>query len=80
MSDDTSNHTNGEPSTEDLDEIPQVDFSKGIQPHRYAQLKSGYQYTVFLEPELWQHFGSADEVKAALRALVDASRHVRAVG
>lgn len=80
MSDDTSTSTNGEPSTEELDEIPEVDFSKGIQPHRYARLKSGYQYTVFLEPELWQHFGSAEEVKAALRALVDASRHVRAAG
>jgi hypothetical protein len=33
-----------------------------------------------LEPALWEHFGSADEVKAALRALIDASRHMRASG
>jgi hypothetical protein len=77
MSDDASNT---EPSPESLEEIPEVDFGRGIQPHRYAQLRTGYQYTVFLEPELWEHFGSADAVKAALRALVDASRHVRAAG
>jgi len=68
------------PSEESLAEIPEVDFSRGIQPHRYARLQSGYQYVVFLEPELWEHFGSADAVKAALRALVDAARHVRAKG
>ena len=67
------------PSTEALREIPE-DFSRAIQPHRYARLRPGYRYTVFLEPELWQHFGSADEVKAALRALVGASKHVKAAG
>lgn len=63
-----------------LEEIPEVDFSRGIQPHRYARLRGGYRYTVFLEPELWEHFGSAEAVKAALRALVNASKHVRAAG
>jgi len=63
-----------------VEEIPEVDFRRGIQPHRYARLRGDYKYTVFLEPELWEHFGSADAVKAALRALVDASKHVRAVG
>ena len=57
-----------------------VDSSRAIQPHRYAKLGSGYKYTVFLEPELWAHFGSAEAVKAALRGLVSASRHVRAAG
>lgn len=65
------------PSDDSLNDIPEVDFSRGIQPHRYARLQPGYQYVVFLEPDLWEHFGSADAVKAALRALVDASRHVR---
>ena len=77
MSEDASK---AEPSAESLAEIPEVDFSRGIQPHRYAQLRGDYEYTVFLEPELWKHFGSADAVKAALRALVDASKHVRAAG
>ena len=75
MSDDASRT---DPTAESLEEIPEVDFSRGIQPHRYARLRGDYQYTVFLEPALWQHFGSADAVKAALRALVDASKHVRA--
>jgi len=57
-----------------------VDFSRAIQPHRYARLRPGYKYTVFLEPELWNHFGSPEAVKAALRGLVSASRHVRAAG
>jgi len=61
-------------------EIPEVDFSRAIQPHRYAKLRSGYRYTVMLEPELWEQFGSADAVKAALRGLVSASRFVRAAG
>ncbi len=65
-----------EPSADSLKEMPEVDFSRAIQPHRYARLQSGYRYTVHLEPELWEHFGSADEVRAALRALVAASRHV----
>jgi hypothetical protein len=68
------------PSTAALREIPEADFSRAIHPHRYARLRPGYRYTVFLEPELWQHFGSADEVKAALRALVGASKHVKAAG
>jgi len=69
-----------EPSARSLKEIPEVDFSRGIQPHRYARLRGDYRYTVFLERELWEHFGSAEAVKAALRALVNASKHVRAVG
>lgn len=63
-----------------VEEIPEVDFRHGIQPHRYARLRGDYKYTVLLEPELWEHFGSADAVKAALRALVRASKHMRAVG
>ena len=77
MSDDVSDD---QPSAESLEEIPEIDFRRGIRPHRYAQLRAGYEYAVFLELDLWRHFGSADEVKAALRALVDASRHVRATG
>ena len=77
MSDDASK---AEPSAESMKEFPEVDFSRGIQPHRYARLRGDYKYTVFLEPELWEHFGSADAVKAALRALVDASKYVRATG
>ena len=61
----------------DLD-IPEADFSLGVQPHRYARLQSGYQLTVHLDRELWDHFGSQEAVVAALRALVEASKHIRA--
>lgn len=54
--------------------------SRAIQPHRYAKQRTGYAYAVFLEPDLWQHFGGPEAVKAALRDLVAASRHVRAAG
>lgn len=57
-----------------------IDFSRAIQPHRYAKLRSGYKYVVYLEPDLWGHFGSPEAVRAALRGLVSASRHVRAAG
>jgi hypothetical protein len=57
-----------------------VDFTRAIQPHRYAKLRTGYKYTVLLDPELWGHFGSAEAVRAALRGLISASRHVRATG
>lgn len=61
-------------------EASAVDFTRAIQPHRYAKLRTGYKYTVLLEPELWNHFGSTESVKAALRGLISASRHVRATG
>ena len=77
MNDDASDT---EPSADSLEEIPEVDFSRAIQPHRYARLQSGYRYTVHLERDLWEYFGSEEEVKAALRALVAATRHVRAAG
>jgi hypothetical protein len=67
------------PLREFAEEIPETDFSRGIQPHRYARLRGDYKYTVFLEVELREHFGSAEAVKAALRALVRASKHMRAV-
>lgn len=69
-----------EPSAESLKEIPEVDFSRGIQPHRYARLRGDYQYTVFLEPKLWDHFGSPEAVKAALWAVVEAGKHLKATG
>lgn len=59
--------TKRDPSGASLREIPEVDFSNGIHPHRYAKLRTGYKYTVSLEPDLWERFGSAEEVQAAQR-------------
>jgi hypothetical protein len=66
-------------SDEDSDlDIPEADFSQGVQPHRYAQLQTGYRFAVYLDEDLWKHFGSAEAVTAALKALIEASKHVHA--
>ena len=63
-----------EPSEESLEEIPEVDFSKGIRPNRYANLRGGFQHAVFLDAELWRHFGSEQKVLEALRLLVELAK------
>jgi hypothetical protein len=63
-----------EPSEESLEEIPEVDFSRGIRPNRYARLQGGFQHQVQLDAELWDHFGSQEKVIEALRLLVELAR------
>ncbi len=63
-----------EPSPESLEEIPEVDFSRAIRPNRYANLRGAFQHAVYLDRELWEHFGSAEKVVEALRLLVDIAR------
>jgi len=62
-----------EPSPASLREIPEIDFSRGIRPHRYARLRGGYRHQVFVDPEVFDYFGSADAVNEALRLLVKAA-------
>ena len=70
-----------EPSAESLEELPEVDFSKAIRPNRYANLRGEFKHALFLEPELWEHFGSEERVVEALRLLVDlAGREVNRAG
>jgi hypothetical protein len=61
------------PSKQSLREIPEVDFSRGIRPHRYARLQSGYKNQVFVDPEIFEFFGSSDAINDALRFLVKAA-------
>ena len=61
------------PSKQSLRDIPEVDFSRGIRPHRYARLQSGYKHQVFVAPEIFEFFGSADAINDALRFLVKAA-------
>ena len=68
MKDETS--TQVEPSPESLAEMPEVDFSKGIRPNRFANLRGEFRQAVFLDKELWDHFGSEERVLEALRMLV----------
>jgi hypothetical protein len=63
-----------EPSQESLDEIPEADFSRAIRPNRYANLRGAFQHAVFLDRDLWAHFGSEQKVIEALRLLVDLAR------
>jgi len=68
------------PSPESLEEIPEVDFSNGIRPNRYANLRGAFEHAVFLDPELWRHFGSEERVLEALRLLVElAKRETKSV-
>ncbi len=59
-----------EPSAESLADFPEVDFSKGIRPNRYANLRGDFKHAVFLDREIWEHFGTEDKVLEALSALV----------
>ncbi len=59
-----------EPSEKSLDEIPETDFSQAIRPNRYANLRGEFKHAIFLDRELWEHFGSEERVLEVLRLLV----------
>jgi hypothetical protein len=63
-----------EPSTESLAEIPEQDFSHAIRPNRYANLRGAFRHAVFVDPDVWEHFGSEERILEALRLLVDIAR------
>ncbi len=63
-----------EPSEESLAEIPEQDFSRAIRPNRYANLRGAFQHTVFVDREVWEHFGSAERILEVLHLLVDIAK------
>jgi hypothetical protein len=63
-----------EPTAESLAELPEQDFSGAIRPNRYANLRGAFEHAVFLDRELWEHFGSEERVLEALRLLVEVAR------
>jgi hypothetical protein len=63
-----------EPSEESLSEIPEQDFSRAIRPNRYANLRGAFQHAVFVDREIWEHFGSAQRILETLRLLVDIAK------
>lgn len=63
-----------EPSAESLEEIPEQDFSRAIRPNRYANLRGTFQHAVFVDREIWEHFGSPERIVEVLRLLVDIAR------
>ena len=69
-----------EPTAESLEEIPEADFTNALRPNRYAALRGAFKTAVFLDDELWRHFGSEERVLEALRLLVElAKRETRSV-
>jgi hypothetical protein len=63
-----------EPSEDSLKEIPEQDFSRGIRPNRYANLRGTFQHAVFVDRDIWEHFGSEGRILEVLRLLVDISK------
>lgn len=59
-----------EPSEESLTEIPEQDFSRAIRPNRYANLRGAFQHAVFVDRDVWEHFGSEERILEVLRLLV----------
>lgn len=70
----SNEETPTEPSPESLEEIPEIDFEGGIRPNRYANLRGDFKYTVALDRELWEHFGSQQKVVEALALLVEVAK------
>jgi hypothetical protein len=66
-----------DPTLESLTEIPEVDFSDGIRPNRYANLRGEFEHAVFLDRDLWEHFGSEERVLQALRLLVEVAERAQ---
>ena len=60
-----------DPSAESLKEIPEQDFSRAIRPNRYANLRGVFQHAVFVDRDIWEHFGSEERIREALRLLVE---------
>ncbi len=63
-----------EPSEESLREIPEQDFSRAIRPNRCANLRGAFEHAVFVDREIWEHFGSAERILETLRLLVDIAK------
>jgi hypothetical protein len=72
--------TQAEPTAESLAEMPEADFSRAIRPNKLAALRGDFKQAVFLDKDLWAHFGSEERVLEALRMLVSlAERSSRSV-
>jgi len=69
-----------EPSQASLREMPEVDFSrvKVRGRGRFAHLLSGKaKHMVLVDDDLWPYFQSAKAINAALRSIVEVSRHLK---
>jgi hypothetical protein len=69
-----NDETPSEPSEESLQEIPERDFSRAIRPNRYANLRGDFRHAVFVDRNIWEHFGGEERIQEALRLLVDIAK------
>ena len=54
--------------------------ARSVRPNKLAALRADFKQAVFLDKELWQHFGTEERVLEALRMLVSlAERSSRSV-
>jgi len=63
-------------------EIPELTtawFQHAVQPNRHG-LRRGAKRAVFIDDALAKRFGSDEELERALRALLEATDHVRRAG
>jgi hypothetical protein len=63
-------------------EIPELSaawFERAVQPNRRS-LRRGSKRAVFIAEEVARRFGNDEELEQALRALLEASDHVRPTG
>lgn len=52
----------------------EADFPRGLRPHRYASLQSSFKNLVFIEPQLYDLFGSSEAINEALRFLAKVAK------
>jgi hypothetical protein len=71
------------PNVEDSElEPPELSpawFERAVQPNHRA-LRRGEKRAVFIDDELAKRFGTDEDIEEALRALLQASSHVRNTG
>jgi hypothetical protein len=72
-----NDENHAEPTAASLEEMPEVDFSHGIRPNRYASLRGDFQRALFVDEEVRVHFGSEERILEALRLLVELAKRGR---
>jgi hypothetical protein len=63
----------------DIPELSASWFERAVKPNR-GNLRRGTRRAVFIEDEIAKRFGSDEEIEGALRALLQASDHIRRTG
>ena len=59
------------PSEESVAEIPE---QESVRPDGDADLRRASQHAVFVDREIWEHFGGEERILEVLRLLVDIAK------